>query len=190
MHFNDMSVKSRQLGLTFVVAVLGVAVVLFTRGNDFAFILDIDDFTVQIHVSVLLFLCACLALESVKVLDLNVYHKMLRGAVAFGEDFEEKYMKKIFFLEKGMTQSISHFSRHDEASTKINSNGTYAYMGNSSLTAKSKIEQFYRRVRCVILIGALVLFFVTNIDYWGESNQGGANTLSPTVENDIPAQDN
>ena len=78
-------------------------------------------------------------------------------------------MKKIFFLEKGMTQSISHFSRHDEASTKINSNGTYAYMGNSSLTAKSKTEQFYRRVRCVILIGALVAFFSSQISIIGAS---------------------
>ena len=97
MHFNDMSVKSRQLGLTFVVAVLGVAVVLFTRGNDFAFILDIDDFTVQIHVSVLLFLCACLALESVKVLDLNVYHKMLRGAVAFRRGLRGKIHEENIF---------------------------------------------------------------------------------------------
>ena len=190
MHFNDMSVKSRQFGLTFVVAVLGVAVVLFTRGNDFAFILDIFDVTVQIHVSVLLFLCASIALEAVKILDLNVYHKMLRGAVAFGEDFEEQYMKKIFNLEKGMTQSISHFTRHEDASTQENKNGTYTYKGNSSVTAKSKIEQFYSRARKSIYIGALVLFVVTNVGHWGGSDQEGANSLSPTIGNETPAQDN
>src|SRR5690606_11370799 len=36
MHFNEMSVKSRQLGLTFVTASLGVAVVMIARGDDFA----------------------------------------------------------------------------------------------------------------------------------------------------------
>ena len=190
MHFNDMSVKSRQFGLTFVVAVLGVAVVLFTRGNDFAFVFEIFDFTVQIHVSVLLFLCAWLALEAVKILDLNVYHKMLRGAVAFGEDFEEKYMKTIFDLEKGMTQSISHFTRHDDANTEKTKNGIYTYKGNSYITAKSKIEQFYRRARNSILGGALLLFVFTNIGYWGGLNDEGTNPQLPTIGNETPAQNN
>ena len=89
MHFNDLSVKSRQLGLTFIVAVLGVAILLLTRSNDFAINIPLFGGTLQLHVSVLLFLAASLALNAVKILDLNVYHKMLRGAVAFGEDFEE-----------------------------------------------------------------------------------------------------
>ena len=190
MHFNDMSVRSRQYGLTFIVAVLGVAFVLFTRGNDFAFILNIHDSRIQIHVSVLLFLCACLALEAVKVLDLNVYHKMLRGAVAFGEDFEEKYMKQIFGLEKGMTQSISHFSRYEDAFTEQTENGTYTYKGKSQITARSKIEQFYRRARCFLLIGALLLFLVTNFGYWGGSNEEGVNALSPSIEIETPTQNN
>ena len=35
MHFNEMSVKSRQLGLTFVAAALGVAIVLLGQNKDF-----------------------------------------------------------------------------------------------------------------------------------------------------------
>ena len=42
MHFNELCVKSRQLGITFVVAALGVAIVLVSRGNDFAFIPDLS----------------------------------------------------------------------------------------------------------------------------------------------------
>ena len=34
MHFNEMSVKSRQLGLTFVAAALGLAIVLLSRHED------------------------------------------------------------------------------------------------------------------------------------------------------------
>src|ERR1700730_13881709 len=36
MHFNEMSVKSRQFGLAFVAAALGLAIVLFVRGQEFS----------------------------------------------------------------------------------------------------------------------------------------------------------
>ena len=95
MHFNEMSVKSRQLGLTFVAAALGIGVVLLSRGDDFALTVDLVLFEIQV-IAVVLLLGAWLALHAVRGLDLNVYHKMLRGAVTFGEDFEQNYMKEIF----------------------------------------------------------------------------------------------
>jgi hypothetical protein len=94
---------------------LGVAVVLLSRGDDFALSVDLTIIKLQLHISVVLILGAWLALIAVKILDLNVYHKMLRGSVAFGEDFEENYMKDIFKLNKGMTQAMSHFSRFQDA---------------------------------------------------------------------------
>lgn len=100
MHFNEMSVKSRQLGLTFVAAALGVGIVLLSQGTAFAMTFPICGLEVQVHVSVFLSIGAILALNAVKQLDLKVYHRMLRGAVAFGEDFEEQYMKTIFQLER------------------------------------------------------------------------------------------
>ena len=100
MHFNEMSVKSRQLGLTFVAAALGIGVVLLSRGDDFALTVNLFVFAIQVHIAVVLLLGAWLALHAVRGLDLNVYHKVLRGAVTFGEDFEQNYMKKIFDLDK------------------------------------------------------------------------------------------
>jgi hypothetical protein len=100
MHFNEMSVKSRQLGLTFVAAALGLAIVLLSRHEDYAFPIAVGWIKCQINIALLLLAGAALALRAVRQLDLNVYHKMLRGAVAFGEDFEENYMKQIFALEK------------------------------------------------------------------------------------------
>lgn len=122
MHFNEMSVKSRQLGLTFVAAALGVAMVLISRDGDFSIPVDFCFLNFSIHVSVIIMLGAAGVLHLVSILDLKVYHRMLRGAVTFGEDFEEKYMKKIFELDKGMTQAISHFSRHDDADSEISEN--------------------------------------------------------------------
>jgi hypothetical protein len=54
MHFNEMSVKSRQLGLTFVAAALGLAVFLFSRsGPDakFAFTATISGHQFVLHVA-------------------------------------------------------------------------------------------------------------------------------------------
>ena len=181
MHFNEMSAKSRQLGLTFVVAVLGVAVILLSRGNDFAFNFALFGINFQIHVSVVLFLGAWLALEAVKVLDLTVYHKMLRGAVAFGEDFEETYMKKIFELDKGMTQSISHFSRYEDAKTEISESGNYCYKGSKLITAEHKIRKFYKNAQYLMLIGSFLLLAGTNVANWDHVDQNDSSDSAPAM---------
>jgi len=100
MHFNEMSVKARQFGLTFVAAALGLAVVLVGRGQEA--ILYIPYFGgFKLHASVFIAAASAVSLHAVKLLDLRVYHRMLRGAVAFGEDLEQTYMKEIFDLQKG-----------------------------------------------------------------------------------------
>jgi len=162
MHFNEMSVKSRQLGLTFVAAALGVGIVLLSKGDAFSFPITIHGIEFQLHVAVVLILGAVLALVAVRGLDLNVYHKMLRGAVTFGEDFEQHYMKQIFDLDKGMTQAISHFSRHSDANKKKSDTGKYIYTGQSSVTAEDKIRSFYTNTIVSLLIGAAALLFITN----------------------------
>ena len=171
MHFNEMSAKSRQLGLTFVVAVLGVALILVSRGDDFAFEISVGGTTFQIHVSVILILGAWSAIVAVQTLDLEVYHKMLRGAVTFGEDFEEKYMKQIFSLEKGMTQAVSHFARYEDAQrTAPTVQKSAQYSGCNEVTTEDKIKKFYKRIRWFTLIAAAVLFVATNWVNWERMN--------------------
>ena len=126
MRFNEMAVKSRQFGLAFVAATLGVGIVLIARGEDFA--IPTPYFVGwHLNVSVIIALAGIVALWGVRLLDLNVYHKMLRGAVKFGEDFEENYMKQIFALQKGMTQAITHFSQYPNAQTIRQRDGRYSY---------------------------------------------------------------
>jgi hypothetical protein len=157
MHFNEMSGKSRQLGLTFVAASLGVAVVLIARGDDFA----LTVWTWKVHVAVLLMLAGWIALWGVRGLDLNVYHRMLRGAVTFGEDFERNYMSSIFQLEKGMTGAISHYSRHSDADV-CKSSPKYTYKGDNSVTAEKKIRAFYNVTSAFLISAALALFLINN----------------------------
>lgn len=158
MHFNEMSVKSRQFGLAFVAAALGLGVALLGDGKSFS----IDFMGLKLHSVVLLVLSGAFALYAVKMLDLNVYHKMLRGAVAFGDDFEERYMKQIFGLEKGMTQAISHFSRYDDAEAKKNAQGKFEYKGYGTQTAYDKIESFYTRSISLLILTAGALFIITS----------------------------
>lgn len=157
MHFNDMSGKSRQLGLTFVAASLGVAVVMLARGDDFA--ISVGQW--KIHVGVLLIIAGLLALRGVRDLDLNVYHRMLRGAVTFGEDFERNYLQSIFNLEKGMTGAISHFSRFDDAKVEGGAS-KYTYLGSRKVTAEQKIKRFYSFCTGFLAIAALALFITNN----------------------------
>lgn len=182
MHFNEMSVKSRQLGLTFVAAALGVAIVLLSRGEDFFYQIDLTFLSFRIHVSVLIVLGALIAVGAVRGLDLGVYHKMLRGAVTFGEDFEENYMKKVFDLDKGMTQAISHFSRHADASISKSPNGRYIYLGSSRVTAEDKIRQFYKGITAFLLVGAVILFLLSNAPLWFHNS-----SLSTTKQSSVVA---
>ncbi len=160
MHFNEMSVKSRQFGLGFVAAALGLGILLLSRGQEFALPIKILG-GFQLHATVLVVLSGAFALYAVSILDLNVYHKMLRGAVSFGEDFEQNYMKQIFDLEKGMTQAISHFSRFDDAVVTPRGDGKYEYRGTKRRNALNKIRTFYRVSIGYLVATAVLLFILT-----------------------------
>ena len=177
MHFNEMSVKSRQLGLAFVAAALGVGVVLLSRQSDFSITVPfIWGQNFILHVSVLIILAAAAALYGVRILDLGVYHRMLRGAVTFGEDFEEQYMKELFDLDKGMTQAISHYSRHDDASVEKASENRYRYTGQSLVTAETKIKRFYTFVILALVASATFVLIVTNVSHGVGHKKVGAQT--------------
>ncbi|WP_193367897.1 hypothetical protein [Pelagibius marinus] len=186
MHFNEMAVKSRQLGLTFVAAALGVGIVLLSRGNDFALPVPWDNLEFQVHVSALIVFASALALWAVSIFDLNVYHKMLRGAVTFGEDFEQVYMKEIFDLEKGMTQAISHYNRFSDAKKEL-VDGKYQYSGKRETTAESKIRSFYRVTIGALFAVTIGLFVVTNwspmMVITGFDNVSNAEQMSDTEMN-------
>ena len=175
MHFNEMSVKSRQFGLAFVAAALGLGIVLLSRGEEFAIPISMGKGGFDLHATVLVVIAGAFALIAVRILDLNVYHKMLRGAVTFGEDFEQNYMKKVFRLEKGMTQAISHFSRYSDASIR-DRGGKYEYSGSKKKTALDKLRLFYNVSTGTVAGAALVLFLVTA--HFGHPGSTSGGTFS------------
>jgi len=164
-HFNDMCAKSRQLGLTFVAASLGAAIFLFTRTNtpaNYAFTANICGRDVIIHIAPLIVLAALAAVYAVKKLDLGVYHQMLRGAVAFNEDLEKTHLQRIVGLKKGMTEAISHFSRHSDADVEPGDSGTYVYSGDNFKSARQKLSGFYNFVMIFLAFAAIAMFVASN----------------------------
>jgi hypothetical protein len=174
-HFNDMCVKSRQLGLTFVAASLGAALYLFIRSTPAgpeaeaavsrsisAYSFSVCGHTIVLHVSLAIIIAAAAAVYAVKRLDLGVYHQMLRGAVTFGEDLEEKHIKHIAGLQKGMTQAISHFSRHSDAVAKPGTDGRYSYTGDDRRNAGEKLKGFYNFLFFLLALLAFLVFVASN----------------------------
>lgn len=87
---------------------------------------------------------------------------MLRGAVTFGEDLEEKHIRHIVGLKKGMTQAISHFSRHSDAAADHGSDGSYDYVGNDRRNAGEKLEGFYNFIFGLLAFLAALVFIASN----------------------------
>ncbi|MGY3614851.1 hypothetical protein [Bradyrhizobium sp. USDA 10063] len=175
-HFNDMCGKSRQLGLTFVAASLGAALYLFIRtpggtseggaGSSvvpvYAYAFDVGGHSIVLHVSLAIILAAIAAVIAVKKLDLGVYHQMLRGAVTFGEDLEEKHIRPLVGLQKGMTQSISHFSRNSDARTSTGDDGSYVYLGDDRKNAGDKLAGFYNIILGFLAVFGAAIFVASN----------------------------
>lgn len=165
MHFNEMCVRSRQLGLAFATAALGLGIVFLSQKDGFSFEIPFSDKNILIHITFFLVLGAALAVLAVRQLDLHVYHKMLRGAVAFNEDFEERYMKKIFSLEKGMTQAISYFGRTKHAVYRTELGYTTSDKNKKSYntTSGDNLWWFYTIAIAALVLIAFCIFIFTNI---------------------------
>jgi hypothetical protein len=156
MHFNEMSTKSRQLGLTLVVAALGLSAVLMGRGDDFSIVINLCSLIIRVHVVVLILLASALGLYGVKTLDLGVYHQMLRGAVKFGEEFEKANLVQRIGVSKCMTEFVSLYSRHSIVEKKGGE-----YVGSGKKLAGQKLESFYRISICAICFFAIAVFITT-----------------------------
>lgn len=117
MHFNEMSAKARQLGLAFVAAALGLAIVILSRPQGIT--TPIELFETKINVVSLVVGGAILGLIGVWVLDLGHYHRLLRGSVAFGHRLEDSLKGLVFDEHWGLTSVISHYSQYDYVKFKI-----------------------------------------------------------------------
>ncbi|HWF93372.1 MAG TPA: hypothetical protein VG291_00270 [Xanthobacteraceae bacterium] len=153
MHFAELSIKTRQVGLTVVGATLGLAIVLARTASGFVLTFGAQEFPI----SSILCWTAAIVLYAIKLLDIGVYHQMLRGAVTFNEELEAKRLLPLFGTEKGLTQAISFYSRHPDASHDgkryfRTREGRLHYAGN-------RITGFYLLMIFALIVAGIALKF-------------------------------
>jgi hypothetical protein len=155
MHFNEMSVKSRQLGLTFVVAALGLCAVLLTRNESIISVpLKLFDIEIKVHAAVFIVLVAAGGLYAVRRLDLGVYHQMLRGAVKFGEELERSSLRdQVMGTPLGMTEFITLYSRNETVTKEEDG----VYRGKDEKPAADKIARFYTLTTLALIVIAVAI---------------------------------
>jgi len=104
------------------------------------------------HVAGPILVFVALGLYAVQRLDLGVYHRMLRGAVAFNEDLEESFIKpRIMKTKKGLTQAISLYSRYPESTNLL--------QAGPKQSAAERVGRFYQ-ISIVVLLALSILISV------------------------------
>ena len=167
-HFAELSIKMRQLGLTLTGAVLAVAIVLLKDEAQTVVTL----FGLKLPLVSLVFFTAAGVLYAASVLDVKVYHKMLRGAVRFNELFEDKHAEEMFGTV-GMTQTISAYSRNKETPELLPQTKRWL-PPKKSYNAGRKITLFYWvPMMALISIGIAAIFSanVSDIDIPSSAGQ-------------------
>jgi hypothetical protein len=106
MHFNEMVMKVRNFAITFIIAVFGAAAYSMQTPVHVAFL------SRDVHISALIVLFGLLGWFSLYILDPWYYHRLLRGAVEFGNDMHTKYSPEgVLGDVLGMTRRITTISR-------------------------------------------------------------------------------
>ena len=187
MHFNEMCVKSRQLGLTFVVAALGLSVLFLIRDVEALIVIPVplSDFLITTHLTSVIILIAAAGLYAVKRLDLGVYHRMLRGAVTFGEELEQGLIRDALMKTPyGMTEFISLYSRHHNVDVKKNDSGN-KYTGKEKITAEKKINRFYWiSIGSLLTLAIAIGFAFFTLETSPSGSKDNASSNMPSAEHE------
>lgn len=160
MHFAELSIKMRQIGLTMAGATLALAVILSRTDNGFSFTIPYVEW--KIPIATVLCISAAIILYAAKTLDSGMYHKMLRGAVKFNELLEQKMESNIKW-DVGLTETISAYSRYQNLKL-LNERDVKnkKWKGDALDESVNKIDHFYRI--CIFSLGmaAFLLALVAN----------------------------
>jgi hypothetical protein len=103
MHFNDMLLRTRSIGLSMVIAVYGAAIVSAGQFPDSS-VTFVDH---RLHVGVGIFAVGMLLLVALFLLDRCYYYPMLLAAVELAEEIERESGSAVQPIELKLTQRIS-----------------------------------------------------------------------------------
>ncbi len=163
MHFAELSIKMRQIGLTLAGATVALAIVLY-RTNQ-AFSIEIPCIGLSVPAAAILCISAAIILYGAKILDVDMYHRMLRGAVRFNELYEQQ-LDELVGWKSGLTEAISAHSRYKSPklleTRKKGELNIWEESEKSSL-AGNKINRFYHVAIGALSFSAVFLIFANNV---------------------------
>lgn len=162
MHFAELSIKMRQIGVTLAGATIALAIVLYRTDSAYSF--NVPYFNFLLPVGTALSLGAAAILFAAKMVDVGVYHRMLRGAVKFNELYEQNLDIDVGW-KSGLTEAISASSQYDEPilHDKRQSNGKHWTSKKSKGTAGDRINRFYWFCIGTLLFLAVALAVTKNV---------------------------
>lgn len=104
MHFNDMCIRTRWLGLTAIATLMAASAV---AAKDNIKVHVPHDPVSPIALSSILMIVALLLLLALWLLDTQYYYKMLLASVNYGEKLEEQVTADLELGNEGVTKAIS-----------------------------------------------------------------------------------
>ena len=162
MHFAELSIKMRQIGLTLAGATVALAIVLYRTNSEFSF--DIAPLCISIPAASVLCAAAALILFGAKIIDVGMYHQMLRGAVKFNELYERD-LDDLIGWRSGLTESISAHSRHESPellTDRDDHQNIWTGSTKKPSLAGNKISWFYHVSIAALILAAGFLAVVDN----------------------------
>jgi len=157
MHFNEMSHKSRQLGLSVVIAALGLPGAIFIGKVSVPLVTPFE-------LSGLIVSVASLLTIFVGHFDVVTYQTLLLGAVKFGWELEKSSLtNELLNTRHGMTTYISI------AAGDLNADGTLKTPDKDGFGFRvgiRRIEKFYRCFTYILLLLAIVLIGIEDGLFW------------------------
>lgn len=161
MHFAELSIKMRQIGLTLAGATIALAIVMYRTDTNYSFQIPWTEHVLP--VGTILCISAAFILYAARLIDVGVYHRMLRGAVRFNELYEESLDEDVGW-KTGLTETISAYSRFKEPELlpERNESGRKWRDKRSGSLAGNKINTFYYVSIFALLFAGIALDLVEN----------------------------
>jgi len=168
MHFNDISMRIRNLFISVMLAVVGAIGWVIDKGYELNF------FGIDINFSMLLLLAGMISAYLFLLMDKYWYHQLLKGAVAQAQALDEKYGTQIPSL--GLTSQISAASPIKgfkktiigKASRLFKTVKSTSYAGDD-LRSNGKVEMFYLFPIRIFQILFFIAIFAGGFSYNGKS---------------------
>jgi len=153
--FTDISHKTRQMGMTAGVGGLALAVTLLTQFPDAKLSIPYRGYDYATHLAGLIMILAGIAIWITKFLDVYLYHRMVRGSVAFTETLERtRTFRAITGVERGLAESITFHSRSKRPVSDAD-----AANSSKKTRAEYKLRRFYNlTIGAIIVMGIATLF--------------------------------